>query len=300
MTGPHGAAPSRGIQPEVRDIAGTLAREANALAVLFYGSNLRTGSLEGVLDFYVLTGGAREKGIWPRVSYREFDQADGTRLRAKIATMNMATFAHAASGTSRDTTIWSRFVQPCAAIWTRDDAAARKLEAALDDAAQTAALLAAALGPPSAPERAYWKGLFRATYKAELRVEAPGREAQILDVNASHFDGLLAPALERAGVPVSQEGDMLHVTMAEKRRAEVLAWWKKRQRLGKPINLLRLAKATTTFEGAARYGAWKLERHSGIALEMTPFRERHPILAAPGAALEYWRKKRTRAASEDA
>ncbi|MEO0643323.1 MAG: hypothetical protein AAFY47_07910, partial [Pseudomonadota bacterium] len=58
---------------EVRAFAEALAHEAGALAVLFYGSNLRTGSLDGVLDFYVLLpGDAREEpAIWPRVSYHE-------------------------------------------------------------------------------------------------------------------------------------------------------------------------------------------------------------------------------------
>lgn len=80
--------------------------------------------------------------------------------------------------------------------------------------------------------------------------------------------------------------------MGKRRHLEILAQWHARQRLGKPLNILRLAKATATFEGAARYGAWKLERHTGIALEVTPFRERHPLLAMPGAAWELWRARR--------
>ena len=72
----------------------------------------------------------------------------------------------------------------------------------------------------------------------------------------------------------------------------MLQWWRRRARLGKPLNLLRLAKATTTFDGAADYAAWKLQRHTGITLEVTPFRARHPLLAAPGALFELWRKRR--------
>ena len=61
----------------------------------------------------------------------------------------------------------------------------------------------------------------------------------------------------------------------------MLAWWKRRRRLGRPLNLLRLVKASTTFEGAARYAAWKIERHTGMPVKLTPFRERYPLLAAP-------------------
>src|SRR5687767_5169774 len=63
---------TRSVDPAVRAFAARLAESAGALAVVFYGSNLRTGSLEGVLDFYVLLPGEIERGLWPRVSYHEW------------------------------------------------------------------------------------------------------------------------------------------------------------------------------------------------------------------------------------
>ena len=71
-----------------------------------------------------------------------------------------------------------------------------------------------------------------------------------------------------------------------------IAWWRRRRWLGKPLNLLRLAKATATFEGAPQYAAWKIERHTGLQLEVTPFREKHPLLAAPGVLLALRRYRR--------
>ena len=44
------------VDPAVRAFAAHLGEAAGALAVLFYGSNLRTGSLEGVLDDSVWGG----------------------------------------------------------------------------------------------------------------------------------------------------------------------------------------------------------------------------------------------------
>jgi hypothetical protein len=70
--------------------------------------------------------------------------------------------------------------------------------------------------------------------------------------------------------------------------------WLSRRRFGKPLNLLRLIKASTTFEGAARYAAWKVERHTGVAVEVTPWREKHPILAAPGVLFKVWRSRRAK------
>ncbi|PNQ76055.1 hypothetical protein BA950_09600 [Erythrobacter sp. SAORIC-644] len=286
-----GASLDRPVRDEVAAYAKRLGEEAGALAVLFYGSNLRTGSLEGVLDFYILLPGPQRERIWPRVSYREWDHA-GERLRAKIATMSLRQFASAAKGLSRDTTIWARFVQPSALVWQANEEARAEVTQALCDAAVTAGRLAAAVGPARGTADDYWRALFRATYKAEFRVEKPGRENSILEVNADHFDGLLPLAWNAGGMRFKRMNGLFEPLPNSAERRRVLKWWSRRARLGKPLNLLRLAKATTTFDGAADYAAWKLQRHTGIALEVTPFRARHPLLAAPGALVELWRKRR--------
>lgn len=266
--------------PAVAAFARALGDAVGARAVLFYGSNLRTGALDGVLDFYILLPGTREAAIWPWVSYHE-REIDGRTLRAKVATMRLTTFARAATGALADTTIWARFVQPSALIWAADEAARTEVIAAISAASATAARLSAALGPVSGTAEDYWRALFRATYKAEFRVEKRGREEDILSVNAQHFDGLLPLALEAAGISTGQHGTLLTPRLMPSDRRRILGWWKRRQRLGKPLNLIRLLKASTTFEGAARYAAWKIERHTGMPVKLTPLRERYPLLAAP-------------------
>ena len=279
------------VDPAVADFAHALAEASGARAVLFYGSNLRTGSLEGVLDFYVLLPGRESSAIWPRVSYHEREH-EGLTLRAKVATMALSTFARAAEGTLTDTTIWARFVQPSALAWEADEDARSDVIAAVAAASATAARLAAALGPASGTAEDYWRALFRATYAAEFRVEKGGRENDILAVNADHFAGLLPLALEAAGIPPGLHGAILTPRLMPAERARILGWWKHRRRLGKPLNLLRLVKASTTFEGAARYAAWKIERHTGMAVEVTPFRERYPLLAAPQVLFDLWHHRR--------
>ncbi len=284
----------RELHPDVAAYARLLGEEAGALAVLFYGSNLRTGSLEGVLDFYVLLPGPQRERIWPLVSYREWKSGDAT-LRAKIATMSLEQFAKAAEGKSRDTTIWARFVQPSALAWTRDPDAAPdarpQVAQAICAAARTASRLAAALGPGSGTAEDYWRALFQATYQAEFRVEKAGREDSILSVNRDHFEGLLPLAWDADGIAFKRNGEVLAPAIGEARRAELLSWWAGRRRFGKPLNLLRLAKATTTFDGAADYAAWKVERHTGVPMKVTPFRRKYPLLAAPAALWEVWRAK---------
>ncbi|MEL6530433.1 MAG: hypothetical protein AAGK01_01855 [Pseudomonadota bacterium] len=278
------------VDPAVSDFARFLAEQADTRAVLFYGSNLRTGSLDGVLDFYVLLAGEERTRIWPRVSYHERQHGD-TTLRAKVATMTLSTFAEAASGNLTDTTIWARFVQPSGLVWQADEASREAVVAAIGQAAQTAARLAVALGPESGTADDYWRALFRATYEAEFRVEKPGRENDILSVNAEHFSGLLPLAMESAEIATDREGDVLRPQLSDQERAGILNWWKKRRRFGKPLNFLRLLKASTTFDGATRYAAWKIERHTGMPVEVTPFRERYPILAAPSVLWDLWRHR---------
>jgi hypothetical protein len=275
------------VADHVRQVAALLAGPEVA-AVMFYGSNLRTGSTEGVLDFYVLTTGPRERGLWPRVGYREFP-IDGQTLRAKIATMRLATFAEAASGRLLDTTIWTRFVQPAALVWYAGDAARGQVVDAVAAAAVTAARFAAALGPAEGAAADYWRALFRQTYAAELRVEPAGREEQILIHGAGRYDTLLPLAWAAGGVAFVRNDDRYHPTLPD--RAAILAAWQRRRRAGKPLNLIRLIRAAWTFEGAGDYGAWKVERHTGIAVAMTPWRRRHPILAAPGVCWRVWRAR---------
>lgn len=298
------AALARPVATPVRAFAGHLAElhagPGRVVAVLFYGSNLRTGALDGVLDFYILTTDPREERIWPRVSYHEWDW-QGMPLRAKVATMSLPTFAAAARGERLDTTIWARFVQPAALAWQADDAAGVAVVAAVSDCAATAARLAVALGPDAGTPEDYWRALFRATYAAEFRVEKAGREDSILSANRDHFDGLLPLALLAQGIDFARGADgAIRPHMPDSDRRALLRWWRARRRMGKPLNVIRLLKASTTFEGAARYAAWKIERHTGIAVPITPWRERHPVLAAPGVLWRIWRTKRAAGAKPGA
>ena len=284
----------RAVRPEVAAFARHLAEAAGARAALFYGSNLRTGELEGVLDFYLLLPGPQREAIWPRVSYHEWEHG-GQTLRAKVAAMSLETFARACRGESRDTTIWARFVQPSALVHVHGAEARAAVRTAIERAAVTAAGFSAALGPPAGTEADYWRALFRETYKAEFRVEQPGREDSILGLNPAHFDGLLTAAWTAGGIGFVDQGTggRLAVALPPERRAALLRTWQGRRRWGKPLNVLRLLKASTTFEGAARYAAWKIERHTGVAVELTPWRERHPVLAAPGVLWKVWRARRS-------
>lgn len=269
------------------------ATTPDVAAVLFYGSILRTGDRQGVLDYYVLTASPPKRLasrlLWPDVGYLEWDDGEGP-LRAKVATMSLEQFARAAAGESLDTTIWTRFVQPSVLAWSRDEAQAAAVRAACADAAVTAARFAAALGPPQAPPLAYWTALFQQTYAAEFRVEPGGREQAILAVDPDGYAARLTQAWDADGLAFEVFGAEVAPKPAD--RPAILRAWVRRRRLGRPLNVARLIKAAFTFEGAARYAVWKIHRHTGVALPLTPWAERHPLLAAPGMLLRLWTARR--------
>lgn len=286
------------VQPEISAMARLLADQHGGVAVLFYGSNLRTAKLEGVLDFYVLTGlphGSlvRRLGtrwLWPDVGFHEI--ATGPHLlRAKVAVMPVATFEAAAAGQLLDTTVWTRFAQPAALVWAADPATALRVRTAVASAAVTACRFAAVLGPLRGTANDYWRALFTETYSAEIRVEPPGRANEILSFNPDRYEKLLPLAWTAGGVPFDRQDTQLSCDLRLGDCADTVAEWMARAWVGPLLNAARLIKATFTFEGAARYGAWKIERHTGIRIALTPWRERHPILAAPAVLWQIMRAR---------
>ena len=270
-------------------------------AVLFYGSILRTGDLDGVMDFYVLTAhvrpglrGLATRVLWPDVSYHELE-IDGQVLRAKVATMTLEQFGKATRGEGIDTTIWARFVQPAGLVWNAGPAVVPLVVEAVAAAARTAARFAAALGPSEGPPEAYWSALFQETYAAEFRVEKGGRERSILSFDVARYHRLLIACWREDGLLGSETDGSVQPALGPADRKRLQAAWRLRRRMGRPLNYARLVKAAFTFEGAARYAAWKIERHTGMPVALTPWRERHPVLAAPGVLWRLWRQRQARA-----
>lgn len=277
---------------DVATLAAALADPRRDAAVLYYGSTLRTGDLTGILDFYRLTAGPHRRGLhglveavlWPEISYHEV-QVGGRTLRAKVATLPLATFRKAAAGQTLDTTIWARFVQPTQLVWSAGPGAAAAAAEACAAAVATAARYAAKFGPEAGPANAFWLALFRKTYAAEFRMETTDRADTVMAAAEARYADLLPLAWEAAGVAFEAREGLLRPVKRG------LPGWTLPNLMGKPLNVARILKAAFTFDGAARYAAYKIERHTGVDIAVTPFRERHPFLAAPGAWFELRRRQ---------
>lgn len=265
---------------------------AQPMGVLFYGSALRQPDMDGVLDFYVIVrrlsdwpagGWARTANrlLPPNVEYHELP-VNGRTLRAKVAILTLEQFRHMTGRRTLDTTIWARFCQPVRLVWVSGPDAADAILGCLIRAVGMAARWAMALGPREGRADEFWNALFSNTYGAELRVESSRKRPRALvEGKEARYAALLTAAWRADGLPFDQHGDMLVPRTDAAWRKRMHAGWWLRQKAGRPLNIARLAKAAFTFTGGARYIAWKIKRHSGIELPLSPFAERHPLICLP-------------------
>ncbi|MEQ1889236.1 MAG: hypothetical protein ABL951_08670 [Alphaproteobacteria bacterium] len=245
-------------------------------AILFYGSCRRSDQPDGVLDFYVLVDRYRSyhrslfralinRLLPPDVSFlRAGDPA--LPVTAKVSVISFDQFAGRMRPDAIDTTLWARFTQPSSLLYAAGDAARTQVIAALTQAIHTACNWAMHSTQTIPASRLFWTRLFTLTYGVELRVERANRPQLIYDNDAVYFDGIFN-ALE-LDVPSR---------LPDKFRGN----WRMRQCAGKILSILRLCKGAFTFEGGVDYLLWKVERHSGVAVVLSPWQRRHPILSAP-------------------
>ncbi|MBK5921190.1 hypothetical protein CCR80_09115 [Rhodothalassium salexigens] len=266
------------VDPAIRVAARRLAeRYPGTAAVVFYGSCRRTGRIDGqMLDFYVLVDamGAALPGrrgqalgarlVPPNVYYFESDET-GRTVRAKVAVMTLAAFAARCRARGWDTSIWARFCQPCQPVWLRDEAARTTLAQACATAVCTMLAETMALAAERSAA-ALWSNAFTWSYGAEFRAERPGWRMAFYEQDRAYYDRITPPALDRLGA------DAMAAARARRR-------WRRRAVTGRLLGIARLMKAAATFDGGLDYLAWKLERHSGVAVEITPAMRRRPLRA---------------------
>lgn len=304
------------IQPvsaEAGAIADALARRhgPHLVGVLFYGSCLRPpsgpdevgpgGEDERLFDFYAVVDDLRSANdgalaalgnrlLPPNVFYLEVPFGTA-RVRTKYAVVSFEQLRHGVSTAHFHNYFWGRFCQPTTIPWARDVRARHALIELLAGAVVTMVRLAAPLVPERFTADLLWTRAFTESYRCELRPESAERPAQIFRANAARYRALTPLALAAAGYDAAAAPDgtlTLPLSADERRRARRA--WRWRRVAGKTFNVLRLMKAAFTFSGGTDYIAWKIERHSGVRPQFSPWQRRHPILAAPLLAWRYWRR----------
>jgi hypothetical protein len=261
------------------------ARHGGIAAILFYGSCLRQPATaaappDGILDFYVVVDRYRDaypgrllalaNRVLPPNVFHVAASWRGEPVRAKYAVIDMAQFRRGLSGASLQTSLWARFAQPCRLVWARDTQARAAIGAALADAVITMVAAVAPLLERNASAEQLWLRGFEETYRAELRTEGAARAEHLYENDRGRYDAITPLALAAAGMA---PGGGAH------RAAQVR--WLGRRVLGKTLSVLRLIKSAFTFDGGVDYILWKIERHSGVRLPVSPWQRRHPLLASP-------------------
>lgn len=260
------------VDPRVTAMAKAIAakHEKASRAVLFYGSCLRQKQLEGLmLDFYLIVSDYAEayaKGwlatanrlIPPNVFYFEHGG-----LVAKYAVLSEADFERECGRQARSTSVVARFAQPSRLVWSCGGKARQRVIDAISQCAPALLGWARPLASGDASVEALWKRAFQLTFGAELRAERTERSASIVDADPGRYRRFGEAALSEL----------------PRQNADSSRWWKRMQRKGKLLSVLRLAKASATFSGGGDYIVWKINRHAGTKIELKPWQRRHPLLA---------------------
>ncbi len=126
--------------------------KGSVLAVLFYGSCLRSGDPDdGLVDLYVLVD--RYADAYPGVTLRfanvclppnvftlQARTASGRTLQAKYAVLSLADFEAGTTGWFQSY-VWGRFAQPSRLVYSRDEDVRRRVTTALAQGKQTLVLV---------------------------------------------------------------------------------------------------------------------------------------------------------------
>ncbi len=286
--------------PEAARLVSDTIRERHGpalAAVVFYGSCLRKETHAGVLDFYALVDSYRSAYrsralaaanalLPPNVFYVERESPLGL-LRAKYAVLSSGDFARAVGPECLHSYVWARFGQPALLVHARDEAAR---EAAVAGAAQAVITLVRQLVPllprgedgGSFSAAEFWRTALRETYAAELRAEAPESIDALYAAAPERYDHALLAALERleeeGQLKLEVDGRELRVEMEPRRRRRARRSWRLRRPLAKALAVARLLKTAGTFGDWLPYAIWKLERHSGVRLQLSERQRRRPLV----------------------
>ena len=263
-------------------------------AILLYGSCLHNDNIiDGVIDLYVLVDNYRNSyqrrylqilnaGLPPNVFYLE-GHDHGQTLRSKYAVISLEDFE---KGTSDwfHSYLWARFAQPVRLLYVRDEATRTRVTRALTKALVTFLdSCIPTLGSCDTDTETIWTQGLRLTYKAELRPEQHDTRArQLAHLNMGdniRLTTLAAPAL-KTRLQILPQG-RYHCEISEGDRRHSLWQWCLRRWQGRALSILRLSKAVLTFHDCVEYAAWKIERHTGISVTVTPRLRRFPLLLGP-------------------
>jgi len=262
-------------------------------AVLLYGSTMRTGNVhDGLADLYLLVDDYRSafnsrtlaffnKLLPPNVFYLEVPY-QGHVLRAKYAVFTLADFRKGAARWFHSY-LWGRFSQKSLLIYANDKQVADQVRETLAIAVMTFVMRTLPQMQTAFTARDLWSRGLSLSYRSELRTEQPAATSRLYDTEPHYYQALTSailgtiPAVRK--IETDCPGPCYQYTVSRKARRVNDVAWRLRILQGKGLSILRLLKGAVTFKGGVDYILWKIERHSGIRVEVGPKLKRVPPLA---------------------
>jgi hypothetical protein len=297
-------------QPSARPIPVSIEAAGNFLAkkygkavqgILLYGSCLRAGTdQDGLVDCYVIVDqyASVYQSVWlallnrwlpPNVFYGEVN-LEGRIVRMKYAVLSLGDFERSVTSKWFHSYFWGRFAQPTAVMACPSQTMSQRIISGLGRAVLTFLGNVVPQMPQQFSAKDAWSIGLALSYSAELRAESKGRIATFWDSNHAYYEQVAHGAFSAnfPKIKVIQRNDITMYEMEYSRwdRTKNRIAWAVRKVQGKVLSILRLMKAAFTFQGGADYLIWKIERHSGVKIELTPAQRRHPIWAG---LTTFWR-----------
>jgi len=273
-----------------------------ALAVVFYGSCLRTAGADAddaVLDLYVLvdayeTTYDRPLLTWlnrllpPNVFFLEA-QCDEVTVRAKYAVVTLSSFVSFMTNATRESYFWGRFAQPSAVVYSASPEVLRELARGLATAVETFVLNALPLVARTFSAQELWVAGLCESYNTELRAEGPDRSQALFASFADYYEQATRLALTAMPFPIVGDGAGWKAEMPAHERARGLRRWRQRRVCSKLLSLLRVLRNAYTVEGGPEYVIWKIERHSEFRFDKNWRTKPVPLLALALEVFRAWR-----------
>lgn len=275
-------------------------------AVLLYGSMLRSGNVhDGLADLYLLVEDYRSAFnsrtlamlnalLPPNVFYLEIP-FQGHTLRAKYAVLTVDDFLQ---GTKRwfHSYLWGRFAQKAALLYACDERVAREVQQALAMAAMTLVARTLPQMTSAFTPRELWSRGLALSYRAELRTEHAEGAVRLFDADPAYYQSLTGALFETSSlaekVIPTLTPHLYQVRIPLQTRRLNRAAWRLRTLQGKCLSALRLLKGLGTFNGGIDYILWKIERHSGVRVDVGPQLKKLPPVAI---VVVFWRLYRRNA-----
>lgn len=290
------------VRPAVEWLAGEVAARhgSSTLGVLFYGSCLRKETDEGVLDFWVIVDDYRAAysnrllaliNVFapPNVFFLERD-FEGQILRTKYGVISRQAFEAATTLAAWHPYVWARFAQPARLLECRDPEARTFFERALSQAIVTfVGRLACHLPNRAGLLRfslpAFWQEAFRRTYDSERRPEAEESIRNLYQADEARYDEVGAAALHHLDAidhfeSLTEHPRSFAISMTPRRLSRLRLRWRLMRSYSRVLGLARLLKTAFTFGDWVPYVLWKIEKHTGRKIELTPRQRKHPLIFA--------------------